>query len=67
MLRAIGFNVAICWDIVLQTGLYKEADLICDVELQTNTKGCGELPWSIDAALSATLVLIIQIVVSLKG
>ena len=61
MLRAVGLNVCFHRDIVLQAWLHKEADVGCEVDLQTETEGGRELPRCADGSLVTGLILTIHI------
>ena len=63
MLRAVGFDAALRRDIVLQAWLSEETDMGCQVHLQTETEGGGELPRGADGGLVGSLMPTIHIVV----
>ena len=61
MLRAVGLDVAMHRDIVLQAWLCEDADVGRQVVLQTETCTNRPLPRVADSCLVAGLILIIQI------
>ena len=61
MLRAVGLNVCLHRDIVLQAWLHEESDVGCEVDLQTETEGSRELPRCEDGSLVTGLILTIHI------
>ena len=67
MLCAVGLDVAIRRDIVLQAWFHEEADVGCQVVLQAKAEARGELPWNVDGGLVAGFIQTIYIVVGLEG
>ena len=61
MLRAVGLDIALHRDIVLQAWLREETDVGRQVELHTKAEGGGELPRGADGGLVACLILTIHI------
>ena len=67
MLGAVGLDVAMRRDKVLQAGLHEEADMGRQVELQAKTEGRGELPRHTDSGLVAGFKHTVHIVVRIEG
>ena len=67
MLGAVGLDVTMRRDKVLQTGLHEETHMGRQVELQAKTEGCGELPRHTDCGLVAGFKHTVHIVVSIEG
>ena len=67
MLGAVGLDVAMRRDKVLQAGLYEETHMGRQVELQAKTEGCGELPRHTDCGLVAGFKHTVHIVVRIEG
>ena len=61
MLRAVGLDVAIRRDIVLQAWLHEETDVGRQVILQAKAEGGRELPRCVDGSLVTDLILTIHI------
>ena len=61
MLRTVGLYATTCWDVILQAWLHEEADVGCEVVLQTKTEGGRELPRCEDGSLVTGLILTIHI------
>ncbi len=61
MLCAVGLDVSLHRDIVLQTWFREETDVGRQVDLQTKTEGGRELPRCADGSLVAGLILPIDI------
>ena len=66
MLRAIGFYVAACRDIVLQAWLGKDADTGCDVVLEAETCANGPLPWNTKRRLVGSFQSTMQVLACVK-
>ena len=67
MFCAVGLNVCLHRDIVLQTWLHEEADVGCQVDLQTDAEGSREQPRCADGGLVGSLMQTIHIEVRLEG
>ena len=67
MFSAVGLDVALHRDTVLQTWLREKTDVRCQVILQTEADGGRELPRCADGSLVAGLILAIHIEVRLEG
>ncbi len=63
MLRAVGLDVAMRREIVQQTRLHEETDMGCQVHLQAEAEGGGELPRGADGGLVGSLMPTVHIVV----
>ena len=55
MLRAVGFYVAACRDIVLQARLGKQSDAGSEIVLQAKTRANRPLPRGVDGGLVGCL------------
>ena len=60
MLSAVGFDVCLHRDIVLQAWFQEETDVGRQMHLQTEAEGGRELPWCMDGSLVADLILTIH-------
>ena len=63
MLRTVGLDATMCWNIILQAWLREDTDTGCQVELQTEIEGGRELPRGLDDSFVADLMQTIHIVV----
>lgn len=67
MFRAVGLNAALRREIVLQTWFHEEAEVGCQVVLQTGAEGGRELPRRVESSLVAALILAIHVVFRMEG